>query len=136
VTTRLAIDELGSARARRRGWLPEPILTDSSDDPTRHAEMVDSLSLALLVVLESLSPEQRAVLLLHEVFDYPYAEIAGIVGKSELAVRQLASRARVHVETPRPRFQTSREQRDELVRRFFAAVQDGDLARPRNEARG
>ena len=132
VTTRLAINELRSARARRERyvgeWLPEPIITDGDDDPARHAETADSVSLALLVVLESLSPEQRAVLLLHDVFDYPYAEIAPIVGKSEETVRQLATRARRHVEQNRPRFQTSREQRDELARRFFAAAQHGDVA--------
>jgi RNA polymerase sigma-70 factor (ECF subfamily) len=132
VTTRLAIDELRSARLRRERyvgeWLPEPILTDSRDDPARHAEMADSLSVAMLVLLESLSPEQRAVVLLRDVFDYEYAEIARIVGKSEDNVRQLASRARAHLEQRRPRFQTSREQREELSRRFFAAVQDGDLA--------
>jgi RNA polymerase sigma-70 factor (ECF subfamily) len=132
VTTRLAIDELRSARSRRERyvgeWLPEPILTESWEDPARHAEMADSLSLAMLVLLESLSPEQRAVLLLRDVFDYRYEEIAGIVGKSEGNVRQLAARARAHVEQRRPRFQTSREQRDELARRFFAAVQEGDLA--------
>jgi len=132
VTTRLAIDELRSARSRREqyvgDWLPEPILTDGEDDPARHAEMADSLSLAMLVLLESLSPEQRAVVLLRDVFDYSYGEIARIVGKSEDNVRQLASRARGHLEQRRPRFQTSREQRDELARRFFAAVQDGDLA--------
>jgi Sigma-70, region 4 len=82
----------------------------------------------MLVLLESLSPEQRAVLLLHDVFDYGYPEIAGIVGKSEDNVRQLASRARRHVEERRPRFQTTRAQRDELARRFFAAVEQGDLA--------
>jgi RNA polymerase sigma-70 factor (TIGR02957 family) len=132
VTTRLAINELRSARARRENyvgeWLPEPIITDGDDDPARHAEISDSLSLAMLVLLESLSPEQRAVLLLHDVFDYGYPEIAGIVGKSEDNVRQLASRARRHVEQRRPRFQTTREQRDELARRFFAAVEQGDLA--------
>jgi RNA polymerase sigma-70 factor (TIGR02957 family) len=132
VTTRLAIDELRSARSRREryvgDWLPEPIVTDGSDDPARQTEMADSISLALLVVLESLSPEQRAVLLLRDVFDYGYDEIATIVGKSEPAVRQLAVRARTHVEQSRPRFQTTREQRDELARRFFAAVQDGDVA--------
>jgi len=132
VTTRLAIDELRSARSRRERyvgeWLPEPILTDSRDDPARQAEMADSLSLAMLVLLETLSPEQRAVLLLRDVFDYGYGEIARIVGKNEDNVRQLASRARAHVEAGRPRFQTSREQREELARRFFAAVQDGDLA--------
>ncbi|MDQ3866218.1 MAG: RNA polymerase sigma-70 factor [Actinomycetota bacterium] len=132
VTTRLAINELHSARARREHyvgeWLPEPIITDGHNDPARHAELADSLSLAMLVVLESLSPEQRAVLLLHDVFDYSYAEIAEIVGKSEVNVRQLATRARRHVEERRPRFQTTREQREELARRFFAAAEQGDLA--------
>jgi RNA polymerase sigma-70 factor (TIGR02957 family) len=132
VTTRLAINELHSARARRESyvgdWLPEPIVTDGKDDPASHAETADSLSLAMLVLLESLSPEQRAVMLLHDVFDYAYAEIALIVGKTEDNVRQLATRARRHVEQRRPRFQTSREQRDELARRFFAAAEQGDLA--------
>jgi RNA polymerase sigma-70 factor (TIGR02957 family) len=132
VTTRLAINELRSARARRERyvgeWLPEPIITDGRDDPARHAETADSLSLAMLVLLESLSPEQRAVLLLHDVFDYAFAEIAEIVGKSEDNVRQLASRARRHVEQGRPRFQTTREQRDDLSARFFAAAEQGDLA--------
>jgi RNA polymerase sigma-70 factor (ECF subfamily) len=132
VTTRLAINELRSARARREQyvgeWLPEPIITDASDDPGQRAEMADSLSLAMLVLLESLSPEQRAVLVLHDVFDYAYPEIAKIIGKSEPNVRQLATRARRHVEERRPRFQTTREQRDELARRFFAAVEQGDLA--------
>ncbi len=132
VTTRLAINELRSARARRERyvgeWLPEPILTDGIDDPARHAEMADSLSIAVLRLLETLSPEQRAVLLLRDVFDYGYDEIAGIVGKSEVNVRQLAARARRHVDEGRPRFQTSREQQDELAARFLAAAQDGDLA--------
>jgi RNA polymerase sigma-70 factor (TIGR02957 family) len=132
ITTRLAIDELRSARKRSERytgeWLPEPILTDGEDDPARHAEMADSLSMAMLVLLENLSPEQRAVLLLRDVFDYDYEEIAPIVGKSEDNVRQLASRARKHVEAGRPRFTTSREQRDRLAQRFFAAAQDGDLA--------
>ncbi|MGB0091730.1 MAG: RNA polymerase sigma-70 factor [Solirubrobacteraceae bacterium] len=132
VTTRLAINELRSARARRERyvgeWLPEPIITDSHDDPAQHAQTADSLSLAMLVLLESLSPEQRAVLLLHDVFDYPYPEIAAIVGKSEDNVRQLATRARRHVEQRRPRFQTTREQRDELAARFFQAAEQGDLA--------
>jgi RNA polymerase sigma-70 factor (ECF subfamily) len=132
VTTRLAIDELRSARTRREryvgDWLPEPILTDGHDDPARQAEMADSLSMAMLVLLESLSPEQRAVLLLRDVFDYRYDEIAPIIGKSEDNIRQLASRARQHVEQRRPRFTTSREQRDELAHKFFAAARDGDLA--------
>ncbi len=131
VTTRLAIDELRSARARREryvgDWLPEPILTDGTDDPERLAETADSLSMALLVILESLSPEQRAVLLLRDVFDYGYDEIAGIVGKSEDNVRQLAARARRRVDERRPRFESTREQRDELARRFFAAVEQGDV---------
>ncbi|MGR6967450.1 RNA polymerase sigma-70 factor [Geodermatophilus sp. URMC 61] len=132
VTTRLAINELRSARARRERyvgeWLPEPIVTDGHDDPARHAETADSLSLAMLVLLESLSPEQRAVLLLHDVFDYGYPEIAGIIGKSEDNVRQLAGRARRHVQQRRPRFRTTREQRNELAARFFAAAEHGDLA--------
>jgi len=132
VTTRLAIDELRSARARREEyvgqWLPEPIITDGRDDPARHMEMADSLSLAMLVLLESLSPEQRAVLVLHDVFDYDYLQVAEIIGKSQDNVRQLATRARRHVAQRRPRFQTTRGQRDELARRFFAAVEQGDLA--------
>ena len=132
VTTRLAINELRSARARRERyvgeWLPEPIMTDGRDDPAQHAEMADSLSLAVLVMLVSLSPEQRAALLLHDVFEYEYPEIARIVGKSRDNVRQLATRARRHVEQRQPRFQTTRRQRDELARRFFAAAEHGDLA--------
>jgi RNA polymerase sigma-70 factor (ECF subfamily) len=131
MTTRLAINELKSARARRERyvgeWLPEPIISDGHDDPARHAEMFDSPSLAMLVLLESLSSEQRAVLLLHDVFAYPYPEIAVIVAKSEDNVRQLASRARRHVEERRPRFRTTREQRDGLARRFLAAAERGDL---------
>src|SRR5215831_5986728 len=132
VTTRLAINELRSARVRRQRylgeWLPEPIVTDGRDDPAQHAEMADSLSMAMLVLLESLSPEQRAVLLLHDVFEYDYPQIAAIVGKSEDNVRQLATRARRHVQQRRPRFHTTRAKRDELARRFFAAAQQGDLA--------
>jgi RNA polymerase sigma-70 factor (ECF subfamily) len=132
VTTRLAINELRSARVRRERyvgeWLPEPIITGGRDDPAQHAETADSLSLALLVLLESLSPEQRAVLLLHDVFDYGYPEIADIVGKNEANVRQLAARARRHVKEGRPRFQATREERENLALRFFAATEQGDLA--------
>jgi RNA polymerase sigma-70 factor (ECF subfamily) len=132
VTTRLAINELRSARVRRESyvgeWLPEPLITDSTEGPAQHAEMADLLSLAMLVLLESLSPEQRAVLLLHDAFDYRYREIATIVNKSEDNVRQLATRARKHVEQRRPRFETTREQRDELARKFFEAAEQGDLA--------
>jgi RNA polymerase sigma-70 factor (TIGR02957 family) len=131
VVTRLAIDELRSARARRETyvgeWLPEPLVTSDEDDPARHAETADSLSLAFLVVLETLSPEQRAVFLLRDVFDYPYDRVAEIVGKSESAVRQLAVRARRHVEERRPRYESSRDQREDLARRFLAAAQEGDV---------
>jgi RNA polymerase sigma-70 factor (ECF subfamily) len=132
VVTRICIDQLRSARVRRETyvgeWLPEPLLVSEDEDPARHAEVADSLSLAFLVLLESLSPEQRAVFLLREVFDYPYEQIAAIVGKSEPAVRQLAVRARRHVEERRVRFDASREERDELAGRFFAAAQEGDLS--------
>jgi RNA polymerase sigma-70 factor (ECF subfamily) len=131
VVTRLAIDQLRSARMRRETyvgeWLPEPLLVSEEEDPARQAEVADSLSLAFLVLLESLSPEQRAVFLLREVFDYPYEQIAEIVGKSQPAVRQLAVRARQQVDERRVRFDASREQRDELADRFFAATQEGDL---------
>jgi hypothetical protein len=107
-------------------WLPEPIITDGHDDPAGHAEMADSLSLAMLVLLESLSPEQRAVLLLHDVFGYGHAQIAQIIGKSQDNVRQLAIRARRHVKQRRPRFQTTREQQQELARRLLGG-RAGDL---------
>jgi RNA polymerase sigma-70 factor, ECF subfamily len=129
-TTRLAIDHLRSARVRRERyvgtWLPEPLVTDPEPEAAQHAETADSLSLAFLVVLESLSPVERAVFLLREVFDYGYDEIARVVGKSEDNTRQLAVRARRRVEQRRPRFEASRRQRDELARRFFAAVDTGD----------
>lgn len=131
VATRLSIDQLRSARVRREeyvgDWLPEPLVTDAAEDPAARAEMADSLSMAFLVLLESLSPEQRAVLLLRDVFDYRYDEIAEIVEKNEDNVRQLATRARKHVEEGRPRFEASQEQRDELAGRFFAAAQEGNL---------
>ena len=132
VSTRRAIDQLRSARVRRESyvgnWLPEPIITDGIDDPAQRAEMADSLSLAMLVLLDSLSPEQRAVLLLHDVFEYDYARVAEIVGKSQDNVRQLAKRARSHLQEGRPRFESSREQQQELARRFYAAANDGDIA--------
>jgi RNA polymerase sigma-70 factor (TIGR02957 family) len=131
VATRLSIDQLRSARVRREAyvgeWLPEPLVADSAADPARQAELADSLSLAFLVLLESLSPEQRAALLLRDVFDYDYAQIADIVGKSEDNARQLAARARRHVEERRPRFEVSREQRNELAQRFFDAAREGEL---------
>jgi RNA polymerase sigma-70 factor (TIGR02957 family) len=131
VVSRLSLDHLRSARVRREtyvgDWLPEPLLASAEDDPARKAEMADSLSLAFLVLLESLSPEQRAAFLLREVFDEPYDRIAEIIGTSEQNARQLATRARRHVEERRPRFEASREQRDELATRFFAAAEEGDL---------
>jgi RNA polymerase sigma-70 factor (TIGR02957 family) len=127
VVTRLAIDHLRSARVRREEypgtWLPEPVLADPAPDAAVRAE---TLSVAVLVLLESLTPVERAVFVLREAFDYSYDEIAAIVGKSEENCRQLAARARRHVEERRPRFQPSREQRDELVRRFVAALQEGE----------
>ena len=124
VVTRLSIDELRSARVRRETyvgpWLPEPVLTDSRPDD-------ESVSMALLVTLEALTPVERAVFLLHDVFDYGYDEIAEIVGKTRENCRQLAVRARRHVEARRPRFEPSREQREALAARFFEAIRDGDL---------
>jgi RNA polymerase sigma-70 factor (ECF subfamily) len=131
ITTRLAIDELRSARGRRETyvgeWLPEPVTERLEDDPARHAEVADSLSLAFLVLLESLSPEQRAAFLLHDVFDYDFGKVAEIVGTSEQNARQLASRARRHVQDGRARFDASEEQREKLSAGFFAAIQNGDF---------
>jgi RNA polymerase sigma-70 factor (ECF subfamily) len=131
VVTRLAIDELRSARVKRETyvgeWLPEPLVTAEGDDPAARAELADSLSVAFLVLLESLTPEQRAVFLLRDVFDYPYDRIAEIVGKGEAATRQLAVRARREVERGRPRFETEPEQQDRLATSFFAAAEEGDL---------
>jgi RNA polymerase sigma-70 factor (TIGR02957 family) len=136
VTTRLAISHLRSARVRREAyvgaWLPEPLVTDelapaTAPDPAERAEMSDSLSMAFLVLLESLSPTERAVFLLHEVFGYDYQAIAEITGKSEPNCRQIFARARHHVDEGKPRFETSRQQRDEVARRFFDAIGGGDL---------
>jgi RNA polymerase sigma-70 factor (ECF subfamily) len=127
VTTRIAIDQLRSARARREvypgEWLPEPLV---DDEATRHAETADSLSLAFLHLLEQLSPVERAVFLLREVFDYPYPDVAEIVGKSPANCRQILARAHTHVDEGRRRFDVSREERDEVARRFLAAWDDGD----------
>ncbi|HXF72762.1 MAG TPA: RNA polymerase sigma-70 factor [Actinomycetota bacterium] len=129
--TRLAIDHLRSARVRRERyvgpWLPEPLVTESEPDPAEHAETADSLSMAFLVLLETLSPVERAVFLLREVFGFGYGEIAPVVGKSEEACRQIASRARRRVEAGKPRFDATREQRRELGERFFRAAWAGDI---------
>jgi RNA polymerase sigma-70 factor (TIGR02957 family) len=131
VVTRLAIDELRSARARRESyvgeWLPEPVADSPAEDPAQHAELADSLSLAFLVLLESLTPEQRASFLLHDVFDYDYGKVAEIVGTSEQNARQLASRARRHVQDGQPRFDPSPEQRDQLAASFLEAAENGDF---------
>ncbi len=130
VTTRLAIDHLRSARVRRETyvgpWLPEPLVADATGDPSAHAEIADSLSLAFLVLLENLTPLERAVFLLREVFGYSYEEIARIVDRSEDNCRQLATRARRHLDAERPRFEASREQREELTERFMQACETGD----------
>jgi RNA polymerase sigma-70 factor (TIGR02957 family) len=131
VVSRLSLDQLRSARVRRETyvgeWLPEPLVASGHDDPARGLEMADSLSLAFLVLLESLTPEQRAAFLLHEVFEEPYDRIAKILDTSQANARQLVTRARRHVEERRPRFDASREQREQLATRFFAAAEDGDL---------
>ena len=130
-TTRLAIDHLRSARVRRESyvgtWLPEPLVTDPDPGPAERAEMSDSLSLAFLVLLESLSPVERAVFLLREVFGYDYAEIAEAVNKSEPNCRQIFARARRHVDQGRPRFEASRQQGTDLTERFLAVLRGGDL---------
>lgn len=127
VTTRLAIDQLRSARARREvypgQWLPEPLV---EDEAARHAETADSLSLAFLHLLEKLSPVERAVFLLREVFDYPYEEVGEIVGKTPENCRQILARAHRHIEEGRRRFDVSREEREEVARRFLAAWEEGD----------
>jgi RNA polymerase sigma-70 factor (ECF subfamily) len=133
VVTRLSIDHLRSARARRETyishWLPEPVLTngDALEDPAAHAERADSLSMAFLLLLERLTPVERAVFLLHDVFGYRYDEISAIVGKTEANCRQPAARARRHIESEKPRLDASRRKRDELATRFFAAMSDGDF---------
>jgi RNA polymerase sigma-70 factor (ECF subfamily) len=130
VTTRLAINHVRSARVRRESyfgtWLPEPLVTDTESDASKQAETADSLSLAFLVLLESLTPVERAVFLLREVFEYGYDEIASIIGKSQDNCRQIAARAHRHIEERRPRFEASRQRREELSRRFFEAVAGGD----------
>jgi RNA polymerase sigma-70 factor (ECF subfamily) len=127
VTTRLAIDQLRSARARREvypgEWLPEPLV---EDDAARHAETADSLSLAFLHLLEKLSPVERAVFLLREVFDYPYDEVGRIVDKSPDNCRQILARAHRHVQAGRRRFEVSREEREEVARRFLTAWEEGE----------
>ncbi|MEV5547502.1 RNA polymerase sigma-70 factor [Streptomyces sp. NPDC052309] len=134
VTTRLAIDRLRHIKSRGETyvgpWLPEPYVTDFGDtvpDTAERAVLADSVSLAVLVVLESLSPLERAVFVLREAFGYPYAEIGAMLDRSESAVRQLAGRARRHVDERRPRYDVDPAQRRDLTERFLAAAADGDL---------
>src|SRR5262245_7041179 len=131
ITTRLAIDHLRSAQARREAyvgpWLPEPMLTDEDADPAYQIERDETLSLAFLVLLERLSPVERAVFVLREVFQYEYEEIAEIVGKEPSNCRQIMARARRHIEDQRPRFEASPQRRRELAAQFLAALNDGDV---------
>jgi RNA polymerase sigma-70 factor (ECF subfamily) len=132
VVTRLAIDHLRSARVRREEyvgeWLPEPLLADPRPEPAEQAELADTLSLAFLVLLESLSPLERAVYLLSEVFDYSHAEVSRIVDRDEVSCRQLLHRARERVRAQRPRFAPSIEQHRQLLAGFAVACAQGDLA--------
>jgi len=131
VVTRLSIDVLRSARVRREEyvghWFPEPLLTDPYSDPERSAELADSVSMAALLLLERLSPPERAVFVLREVFGFGFPEIASAVGRSEAACRQLAVRARRHVDAGRPRFEADRGERERLAARFFGALAEGDV---------
>ncbi|WP_245667441.1 RNA polymerase sigma-70 factor [Actinomadura macra] len=131
ITTNIALDRLRSARAQRETyvgpWLPEPMLT--SPDAAEGAEMSESVSMAMLVVLETLSPLERAVFVLKDVFGYPYAEIARALDRSEPSVRQLGTRARKHVEARRPRFEARGAERRAATERFFDAVLGGDINR-------
>lgn len=130
IATRLSIDHLRSARVQREQyvgpWMPEPLLVDPAPDVSERAEIADSLSMAFLVILESLAPVERAVFLLREVFDYDYPEIARIVRKSEANCRQIVVRARRHVEERKPRFEASRAQREAIAAQFFTAFEQGD----------
>jgi RNA polymerase sigma-70 factor (ECF subfamily) len=131
VVTRLSIDHLRSARVRREAyvgpWLPEPLVQTESTPEFERVELADTLSMAFLVLLETLSPTERAVFLLREVFGFDYPQISGIVDKAEPHCRQLMRRARQHVEAGKPRFDTRDQRRDELTARFFTALEDGDL---------
>jgi RNA polymerase sigma-70 factor (ECF subfamily) len=131
VVTRISIDVLRSARVRREEyvgtWFPEPLLTDPYEDPERSAELADSLSTAALLLLERLSPLERAVFVLREVFGFSFPEVASAVGRSEAACRQLAVRARRHMDAGQPRFEADRREREELAGRFFDAFREGDV---------
>ncbi|MFD6821623.1 RNA polymerase sigma-70 factor [Streptomyces sp. NPDC060085] len=131
VVTRISIDVLRSARVKREEyvgpWFPEPLLEDPYEDPERSAELADSLSMAALLLLERLSPLERAVFVLREVFGFGFGDIATAVGRSDAACRQLAVRARRHMDAGRPRFEVDRRAREELAGRFFDAFREGDV---------
>ncbi|MEV4060534.1 RNA polymerase sigma-70 factor [Nonomuraea dietziae] len=129
--SRIAIDVLRSARVRREEyvgpWFPEPLLADPYEDPERSAELADSVSMAALLLLERLSPLERAVFVLREVFAFSFRDIASAVERSEAACRQLAVQARRHMDEGRPRFEADRRERDRLAVRFFDAMREGDV---------
>jgi len=129
--TRVSIDVLRSARVRREEyvgpWFPEPLLADPYEDPERSAELADSVSMAALLLLERLTPLERAIFVLREVFGFSFPEIASAVGRSEAACRQLAVRARRHMDAGRPRFEADRGEREKLTGRFFLALREGDV---------
>src|SRR4029453_17950553 len=129
VVTRISIDVLRSARVRRETyvgqWLPDPLLTDPYQDPARAAELADSVSMAALLLLEQLTPLERAVFVLREVFGFGFPEVADAVGRSEAACRQLAVRARRHMDVGRPRFEADRRERAELAGGVFVCGPGG-----------
>ena len=131
IISRLCINQLQTARVRREEyvgqWLPEPLLTGPGSDPSESARVGESLSMAFLVLLERLTPTERAVFLLHEVFDYEYTEIAQTLGQNEANCRQILRRARQHVAEIRPRFDASPQQREQLLYQFLDATSHGDL---------
>ncbi|WP_084614775.1 RNA polymerase sigma-70 factor [Nakamurella lactea] len=131
VVTRLGIDHLRSARVRRETyvgpWLPEPLVDTDERPEFERIELADTLSMAFLVLLETLTPTERAVFLLREVFEFDYPQIADTLGKSETHCRQLLTRARRHIDDGRPRFDADKRERELLADRFFAAVSDGEL---------
>jgi RNA polymerase sigma-70 factor, ECF subfamily len=133
IVTRTSINVLRSARVRREEyvgeWFPEPLLTDPYEDPERAAELADSVSMAALLLLERLSPLERAVFVLREVFGFSFGEVASAVGRSEATCRQLGVRARRHMDAGRPRFEADRREREELAARFFDALRDGGVSR-------
>jgi RNA polymerase sigma-70 factor (TIGR02957 family) len=126
-----ALNRLRSARARREAyigpWLPEPLLTAAGPDAEERAELAESVSVAMLVVLESLTPDERAVFVLREVFGFSHAEIGSTLGRSPASVRQIAHRAREHVQARRPRFDVDWDQQREVTERFLAAAAGGDI---------